>query len=395
MKSVIFESEHLLVAHLQKAASPAPVFVTFNEMGFRPNGANFWGDVIFSKLPFSAVGVVSRTPNWFPAAEMREAAARIKEATPDACRITYGFSQGAYGALKFSSALEARGVLAFGPQWSIDPVDVGHFDTRYLAYYKSNLDNGRKIVAEDVGTDSFVFFDPYLSVDAHNVARLGELPGVQTIPCPFSGHGPIHLLTEAHKSATFLEEAAAMIAAGRQAPEIAGSLRRIIRDARAKSRTYAAQRTIILRQRRKLSLVVGLKRSSYERLSPTATLSAAMQQNDAAAVGKLIPFLTFEDVNPAGVINVWRYVRDAGLTDAELRLADMMLGEGKSAFVRLHAVNSYIGLNLLHMARLALHDIVVRYGLTTPGEAQAALNFAHTLGAPELERIAREMLNGA
>jgi hypothetical protein len=228
-------------------------------------------------------------------------------------------------------------------------------------------------------------------VDALNGARLSELPGIVPIPCPFTGHAPLQALTEAHLSRAFLEKAAALIQAGRPAVEIRSSLRRYIRSARAKSPTYAKQRAVALRKRGKLYLLAGLKREAPGPLSASATLVAALQQNDARAIGRLMPAVTYQDAKSAGLLKLWNYVRAAGLREAELRLADLILGHAEPVFVKLHAVNSIISLDFLALARLALRDIAAEHGVTKP-VAQQVLNFARKLEMPEIERLARQTL---
>ena len=70
----------------------------------------------------------------------------IEQAVPAAAharRLTYGVSMGGYGALKYSRKLCADAALVFGPQYSIDPDLVGHFDSRYADFYIAGTHTGR------------------------------------------------------------------------------------------------------------------------------------------------------------------------------------------------------------------------------------------------------------
>ena len=132
-KSLIYESEHIAVVS-QPAPSPA-FFVTFNELYLQAGGLEFWGDKLLERLGVGSVGVVSKRPNWYPQKDM-EVACRLISGIADGRRlITYGHSQGGYGALKYARRLEAALSLAFCPQWSINPADVGAFDERYTKHF--------------------------------------------------------------------------------------------------------------------------------------------------------------------------------------------------------------------------------------------------------------------
>ncbi len=94
----------------------------FNELSFQPGGEPYWGAKLTEKLGLSAVGIVSRTPNWFPAADMRQVAPAIREAMgKSATRVGYGASMGGYAAIKYSGLLATHATLAISPQVSIDP----------------------------------------------------------------------------------------------------------------------------------------------------------------------------------------------------------------------------------------------------------------------------------
>jgi hypothetical protein len=393
MTSILFESEHLFVIHQQKAVTRTPVvFITFNGMSFRPGGEKFWGERFFKKLPFDVIGVVSRTSNWFPAEDMRAAAAAIRSVTPGACRIGYGFSQGGYAAIKFSAAIETRGVLAFCPQWSIDPSDVAAFDTRFVHYFVPGLDNGRKVVVDDIAGQGFLFFDPYHPMDSGHAAHLKALPGVEAVPCPFSGHSTLSLLTQSHESAAFLLKAAEMIEASRPPDEIKAQLRRRMRVARGSALLYASERSNVLASRGKIGHLAALRRKSPDSLSNVAYLRLGMHENDAAAVAKLTPRLSFKDVKTVGALELRRFVRKAGLADAELRLADLLIDGSRPAFIRLHAVQSYASLQLPHIARLALRDIVGEDVLAKPVLARMVFDLAQSLAMAEIARKARDAM---
>lgn len=95
----ILDAEHLEVFH-EDRGSPLLV-VLFNEMTFRADGRRFWGQALCAKLGLSAVGIVSKRRNWFPAADMARVAGQVR-----------GIVAGAGHAVGYGALLAA---LAQGP----------------------------------------------------------------------------------------------------------------------------------------------------------------------------------------------------------------------------------------------------------------------------------------
>ncbi len=112
---LVFSDENLEVIH--RSGSSPYLLVTFNEMEMKANGSRFWGQRFCEKADISALGFISRRPNWFPAASVVkavEATAPILRAAPE--RILYGHSQGGYAALRYRRRFNAAVAIAFCPQ---------------------------------------------------------------------------------------------------------------------------------------------------------------------------------------------------------------------------------------------------------------------------------------
>jgi hypothetical protein len=125
-------------------------------------------------------------PNWYPARDMRSA---IAEISPYLARFTGSLYTGSrwalYAALKYSKALGATHVLAFSPQYSIDPTDVGSVDRRFLSSFRSELHQGMAIKAGDVQGDVYIFYDPYDVEDRFHVSLIRQAaPSVREIRVP-------------------------------------------------------------------------------------------------------------------------------------------------------------------------------------------------------------------
>jgi len=76
-RKIIFETEHLVV--IEHDFGTETVFVTFNEMGISAKGTKYWGDAFFEKSRISAIGVMSKKPNWYPEDDMMRAIPAILE----------------------------------------------------------------------------------------------------------------------------------------------------------------------------------------------------------------------------------------------------------------------------------------------------------------------------
>ena len=153
--------------------------------------------------------------------------------------MTYGHSQGGYGALKFSRALNATTAISFGPQFSIDPAVVGDFDRRFISHYSRELNNGSPITTTDLCARNIVVSDPLHHDDRKNVNLIKYLGGVECIPAPFTGHSTIKSIVDGGKASVFIDEL------------VNGSfcLRRVVRDCRRMSPTYLLERALYISSR--------------------------------------------------------------------------------------------------------------------------------------------------
>lgn len=166
------------------------VVVAFSPMHWpeRRTRGRHWGDVAAQKLPLSWLSIDAMSDHWFCKIKwnvvVRLVADTIK---PFKYRVGYGHSMGAYAALKHSHSYQPTAILAFAPQWSIDPRDVGSFDTRYARAFDPRLHNGMRIDAEDLAAPAFLFFDDRFSPDAESARRIQGDP-VLHIPVRYMRH---------------------------------------------------------------------------------------------------------------------------------------------------------------------------------------------------------------
>lgn len=233
-RRLIYESEHVLV-FLQDLDSDV-FLVTFNEMGFRPQGDRFWGDSMMEGLGFASAGVVSKGTNFYPPADAARYVPLIREAARGRRTFTYGYSHGAYGALKFASGLGAEASLTFSPMASMQPEDIMDVDPAGMAFYDPVLKGGERILASDLAPRSYVFYDPGQPRDAHHAGGLAAMPGVTPVIAPFMEHNTISLISEARIGRALLTSLVSEPSLDRRA------LRRAVRSARLHSQSYASRR---------------------------------------------------------------------------------------------------------------------------------------------------------
>jgi hypothetical protein len=174
MSAVIFEDAEIIVYSRQTPSNF--VVVTFSDMG--SNSASLpWAGAALEKIDVSYIAFVSKYPNWFPKTSVIAAYAEIIKATSShKTVVTYGFSQGAYAALKYSGLLKAETILAFSPQYSIDPSSLGGADDRYRSYYTHhNIEHD--ITSADIAAKAkiFCFFDPSFWPDQPHMSFMGKL----------------------------------------------------------------------------------------------------------------------------------------------------------------------------------------------------------------------------
>ena len=127
----LYRSEHVVVRQVATADRDRWV-VTFDNYGIghgfdRPGFGEAW----LQSQGLSAIHVLGRAEDWYQYPDIEEALACVRAAVAGASRVmTYGSSMGAYAALRFAEPVGATAVLAFSPQYTLDPKTAGH-DARW------------------------------------------------------------------------------------------------------------------------------------------------------------------------------------------------------------------------------------------------------------------------
>jgi hypothetical protein len=109
---IIHEDENCLVVH--QTGQSNFTLISFGGIGHVPKGHWFWGKAAFEKLGFDSIGIVPKVAHRYPRSVMTQTVPAIN-AHAQPIRIGYGFSMGAYGALRNGRLLGLTHVLALSP----------------------------------------------------------------------------------------------------------------------------------------------------------------------------------------------------------------------------------------------------------------------------------------
>ena len=192
MRQTLFESEDLLVVKVPGHREDV-VFVTFESLQpSREPGRLGFGEAFFAKRGYTAYHFMPSGNCWYQYAEMPEALARVRADIAAGARVvTYGISMGAYAAYRFSEPLAADAVIAFSPQYSIDPRRVW-WERRWRTQGRARMWD-RKLPRKEAV--KHVFYDP-LNQDRRHIRGLQREAELDLVRIYFGGHHSSRILQE-------------------------------------------------------------------------------------------------------------------------------------------------------------------------------------------------------
>ena len=161
------------------------LIVHFNDSWTHGQTGRLYPSVSLEVIGASIVDFVSVEPNWFPANDMASLIPHLllRLGSRFPTRVAFGFSQGGYGAIKYSAALGITTTVAISPQYSIDQRLIK--SSRFSKYFKSHLNVGMAIQESDCRTNTFVLYDPYDEEDLSHTSQIARHIAVKKVALPF------------------------------------------------------------------------------------------------------------------------------------------------------------------------------------------------------------------
>lgn len=204
-KQIIFEDEHIRAIFLPGDSNT--LVLSFGDLITRASGLSINAEKSLIKYQYNIIGVMPKQKSWFPQASMIELAKAISPILEGFKNIVgYGGSMGGYAAIKYSNLLNMNRVIAFVPQYSIDPEHVE--DRRYAEFFDSVANKDMQIQPQDVDAtrEYVIVYDPYFSIDREHYLKIKELlPSLHTIHLPFTGHEALSVLASSSLLHDFIE----------------------------------------------------------------------------------------------------------------------------------------------------------------------------------------------
>ncbi len=233
--SIVYEDDEIRL--VWQPGRTGYVLITFSDLVTPADGDRFYADTPVRKAGITALGVVAKRGNWFPAVNMQAARPVFERLLgPYASRVTYGGSMGGYAAIKFSRLLGATEAIALCPQWTLDAAEFEGGAPGWENYFTPTM-RGMGIRAGDVSGQVFVFVDLFDPRDALHCRMIQQnCPGLQVINVPMVGHH----ITAALAGTQNLRDLIAACRA-RQVPDLIRLSRSLRRDIRLRLRVIAAK----------------------------------------------------------------------------------------------------------------------------------------------------------
>lgn len=191
-RRILYDSPTALVVAVGDPTD-AGVCVTFRPFFGRDDNPDTaeegFGEPLLMNFEVPAVHFINRQNHWWLIPDLEACLDAVRPVVARATRRTgYGASLGAYAALRFSRLLDLDEVLAFSPQYSIDPVKVP-FETRWPDE-AAQLDFRGEDMKIRAGCRVHVVLDPR-SVDGQHLALIRAAnPGAVIVAheIPDGGH---------------------------------------------------------------------------------------------------------------------------------------------------------------------------------------------------------------
>ena len=205
-KQIVFEDEHIRVIFL--TGSSDTLVISFGDLISRAKGMSINAEKSLFKYQYNVIGIMPKQKSWFPKSSMLEMQRQIQPILVQFKQIVgYGGSMGGYAAIKYSNLLNMHKIVAFVPQYSIDP-DVVH-DRRYAEFFDASIHQNMQIQADEVDSsrEYIIVYDPYYAEDKEHFLKIQPLlPQMHVIHLPFTGHEALSVLASSQLLNDFVEQ---------------------------------------------------------------------------------------------------------------------------------------------------------------------------------------------
>ncbi|WP_343619443.1 hypothetical protein [Acinetobacter proteolyticus] len=193
-KQIIFEDEHIRVIFLK--GSSDTLVISFGDLISRAKGMSINAEKSLIKYQYNVIGIMPKQKSWFPKSSMLQMQQQIQPILQQFKGIVgYGGSMGGYAAIKYSNLLNMQKIVAFVPQYSIDPGVVQ--DRRYAEFFDASIHQDMQIQADEVDSsrEYIIVYDPYYAEDKEHFLKIQPLlPKMHVIHLPFTGHEALSVL---------------------------------------------------------------------------------------------------------------------------------------------------------------------------------------------------------
>ncbi|OEY93465.1 hypothetical protein BJD20_04690 [Acinetobacter proteolyticus] len=193
-KQIIFEDEHIRVIFLK--GSSDTLVISFGDLISRAKGMSINAEKSLIKYQYNVIGIMPKQKSWFPKSSMLQMQQQIQPILQQFKGIVgYGGSMGGYAAIKYSNLLNMQKIVAFVPQYSIDPSVVQ--DRRYAEFFDASIHQDMQIQADEVDSsrEYIIVYDPYYAEDKEHFLKIQPLlPKMHVIHLPFTGHEALSVL---------------------------------------------------------------------------------------------------------------------------------------------------------------------------------------------------------
>jgi hypothetical protein len=182
---IIHEDDECVAIHLPGKSNFT--LITFGGLTDRPNGLWFWGKDAAEKLGFDSIGILAKSVHWYP----RSAIERLVPAISDhsqASRVGYGFSMGAFGALKRGRLLGLTHVLA------LSPVNYRLRKFLWRGDFSPEKNPDLIVSCQETAPINVQIVDPFFPEDLRHAELFASAGNIRTIRAPFVDHQTIALI---------------------------------------------------------------------------------------------------------------------------------------------------------------------------------------------------------